>query len=277
VFGADLAPEEILAACRPLGIRAIELAASAVEAHLGKPTVPSWWLEMPENGFDTGALPLEEEILQDEVDLARQAFAARVREWRASVSLAPLEPLLRRCQDAGVRIAAIDAPDLATASDPEVDHAFRLAKALGAEALTMPLVVGEPRRLAPFAERHGMRVGFDNLLATRPADFASALAHSPRHGVSLDLEVWLAGGHGSPLPFLRQHAGHVIQVRVDAAALGGTKADEPAAEVLRDILDNGWPVRITLGLAPDADGRLDRAAILARALDYCVNGLRLST
>jgi hypothetical protein len=148
---------------------------------------------------------------------------------------------------------------------------------LGADALTTPFVVGEPRRLGPFAERHGMRVGFDNVLTTRPADLASSLAHSPRHGVSLDLDAWLTGGHGSPLPFPRQHASEVVQVRVNAADAGDAPAAAPVREVLRDIAASGWPMQITLGLAADAgDGRA-RIATITRALDYCLNGLRLIT
>jgi hypothetical protein len=249
VFGAELDPDEILSNCQHLGAHAIELAASTVEALLGKPTVPSWWIEMPENGFETGALPLEEEILQDEIDLARQTYIARIRDWRGTVSLAPLEKLRTKYEDGGVRIATVNWTDLSRCSDAEVDYGFNVAKALGADALVTPLVVGEPRRLARFADRHARRIAFQNDIATRPADAEAALTHSPRNALSLDLHRWAAGGHGSPVPFLRQHVDRVIQVYVEAGDTGDEAGSEIAREVLDEIRANDWPLQVTIGLA----------------------------
>jgi len=144
----------------------IALAGSAIEALLGKPVVPASWIDMPEDSFETGALPLEEEILQDEVELARRTFAARVREWRTSVSLTPLDAVRTSYEQQGITIASVEWSGLADLSDEELDYCFAVAKRLGASTLSTPLVVGLPRRLTPFAERHAMRVQFAPATAT---------------------------------------------------------------------------------------------------------------
>jgi hypothetical protein len=277
VFGANADLDDIIPNCVGLDVHDIELAATTVEALLGTPTVPGWWLEMPENGFDTGALPLEEEILHDEVTLARDTFDARVRDWRVSVPLTPLHALHRRHADAGVRIAVVAWPELSRMSDSEVDYAFNVATALGAGAISTPLVVGEPRRLASFAERHAIRVGFHGDTTTRPADFDGALAHSPWFAVSLDAQLTLTHDPGVLLPFVRQHVGRILQLRLDAAQIIDGPGAEVVHEMLRDIRSNDWPIQIAIGLEDDSSQGSSRVAVIADAINYCLNGLRLST
>ena len=268
VFGvADLEPDEILSKCSGLGVTAVELAASAIENYLGKPSIARWSLEMPDDAFETGALPLEQEILQDELALARQTIDERVHEWRANASLAPLDALRQRAADAGVRIAIVWWPGLARLSDPDVDWCFMVAKTLGVPVLAMPLVVGDPRRLAPFADRHAMTVAFRGDGATRPSDVAAALKQSPWHAVSLDLRAWVSGGHRSPVPFLRQHAGRVIQLRIDATDVVAGPIADIVGEVLTEARAHAWAPLVTIGLSEDTLPAGDRLESIGRALD----------
>jgi hypothetical protein len=273
VFGPNADLDDIIPNCLGLDVHEIELAATAVEALLGKPTVPAWWLEMPENGFETGALPLEEEILHDEVTLARHTFATRVRDWRASVPLTPLEAVHRRHEEGKVRIAVVTWPDLSRMSDIEVDYAFNLAATLRADAISTPLVAGEPRRLAPFAERHAMRVGFHGDMTTRPGDFDGALAHSPWFAASVDSRV-LGNLDLGVLPFLRQHVGRIFQLRVDAAELIDGPGGDVVRETLREIRSNDWRIQIAIGLEDDSLQGASRIAVVAHAINSCLNGLR---
>lgn len=277
-FGvADLTIEDILSNCTRLGVTAVELAASIIEAYLGKPVMRSSLLETPNDLFETGALPLEQEILEDEIALAQQTIDERVRTWRASASLAPLGSIHDRVSTAGVRITTAWWPGLARLSDPEIDWCFGAVKMLGAHAITTPFVVGDPRRLAPFADRHGITVAFRGDGPTRPSGLEAALKHSPLHAVSVDLRACVRGGHGSPLPFLRQHAGRVAEVRIDACDLSGDPAAEIVSELLTEATANGWTLQLTIGLDSDTLGSVERFAVLGRSIDYCLNGLRLKT
>ena len=119
----------IVTRCRTLGISAIELGAPSIERALGAPVLPASAMPPPEDGFASGLHPLEEEVLQDEVDLALQTFAGQVRRWRREVSLTPLAAVRGEFDETGVRIEIVNWNGLIFLTDEEVDYSFRVTKA----------------------------------------------------------------------------------------------------------------------------------------------------
>ena len=47
-------------------------------------------------------------------------------------------------------------------SDEEIDYAFKVAKAMGAKAVTDEINLETAKRVAPFAEKHGMYMASHN-------------------------------------------------------------------------------------------------------------------
>ena len=267
-------PDELLEAAVTLGITTVELDANRLEAFLGAPPEPAL-LHPPDDGFDTGLLPEEEEVFRDELEISRATFDAQVRQWRASVSLGPIDELRERYDETGVRVAVLRWDDLASWADAEVDYAFRLAHAIGASLLSTELTTAAPGRLGPAANRHGLVVSFRGQEGTHPDGLSAALGHGGLTGVSLDLGTWTAGGHGSPLPFLTSYANRITHVYLtDRRASDGTpvplgQGDAPIRDVLQAMRDRQWPFPALIDVTADTAGESDPLDALARAVAYC--------
>ncbi len=270
----DLSLGDILARCIALGVPAIEVAAQSIEAFLGAPAEPDL-LHPPEVTFETGLLPGEEEVYQESIDLGRKTFAAHVRAWRTAVSLTPLDAVRRQYDEAGVRIAVVKWDTLAALADDEIDYCFRLGRALGASALATALSPGGPRRLSRFADAYGMAVSVHGDIKTTPAEFEAAWAEGRLVGATVDIGNWVAGGHGSPLPFLFRHAGRLIDIHLhdrrasDGAATWFGQGDAPIPDVLRAMRDGRWPCRATIEIPYDLSTDAEQMAEIARAIAWC--------
>lgn len=238
--------EWAIARCADMGVAIVELSGETLDSILGVP-VPTVPLEPPPaDGLALGLLELEEDVLRDSYELARQSFDAQVRSWRATVSLAPLADLRRSCQNAGVTIDVVSIPDLNLWSDKEVDYACRATRAAGARVLATRASPG-PRHLVPFAHRHDVLLSFVGETTTGASDLSRILEHDRRIDVSLDLHAWTSGGRGSPLPFLHEHAPRVSHVRLRDAN------NTQMAELLGAMRVNGWDFPVIIAVDPDPD------------------------
>jgi sugar phosphate isomerase/epimerase len=260
--------------CATLAVPAIELDASALEACLGAPVAPAF-LASPDFTVEAGILPDEAELFQQDLDLARTTFAARLRAWRRSVSLAPLDALRRAYDDAGVQIEIVRWPDLGMLEDDELDYGFRLALAAGARVLSTEWSIDGATRVGPFAERYGVFVGFRTGADATIAEIEAALNVSPFNAVNLDLGDWIVGVSGSPLAFLTAHADRVTHVHLgdrrlsDGAVAWFGQGDAPIREVLQAMRQEAWSFQATVEIAYDLATEADQMAEIARAIAYC--------
>ena len=96
---------------------------------------------------------------------------------------------------AGIDIAVLCYTGPRLSPDEEIDYGFQMAKALGARAwMSSTTQVSVSKRIAPFAEKHKMMIGFHGHDATwdpnefaTPETFATAMAYSKYFGVNLDI------------------------------------------------------------------------------------------
>lgn len=256
----------MLARCLDLGISVVEVTLDTLEAVLGAP-VPTAPLEPPPaDGLALGLLELEEDVLRDSYERAKQTFDAQVRAWRASVALAPLAALHRTWQNAGVSIAIVRVPDLVLWSDDEVDYACRATHAVGARTLTTRASLAGPRRLAPLASRHNVQLSFTNDQTTGAAELGRILQHDDSIAVAIDIADWTTGGHGSLLPFLQDHAPRVSHVRLSDVE----RSDTIASDALRAMRDNAWPFPAIVAIDRPGPGEEDDwFAAVTEAVDAC--------
>ena len=273
--GRNMAMDEILAACVTLGVSAVELRAQPIESFLGAPALPASAQPAPPQGVEQGLIPLEEEVLEESFELARRTFAGQLARWRTSVDLARLAPLRRQFEVAGVAVEILEWEDLAAFTYDEIDYAFRVAKALGARALSTETSSAGARRLAPAAAMHQLRVGLHGHESAGAADFVEAFRAGAFIGANLDIGHWVAGNHGSPLPFLREHTARITHIHVkDRKADGGPtmpfgEGDTPIKQVLQTMRDSRWRFQATVEFEyPVPDGS-DRVKELARAIGFC--------
>jgi sugar phosphate isomerase/epimerase len=205
-------PDAIIAAMVKVGIGSVELMSNHAEAAAGAP-----------------------------------GDAEGLRGWRTAASTEVFERVRRKFNDAGIEVALLCYPIAGGAQDDEIEYAFRMAKALGVKAMTTSTQVSMAKRIAPFAEKHRMRVGFHNHHhgdasdpdeIVTPESFAACLAPSQYHGINLDVGHFTAANFDSVSYIEQNHARitniHLKDRRKNAGAIvpWGT-GDAPLKGVLQ--------------------------------------------
>jgi sugar phosphate isomerase/epimerase len=85
----------------------------------------------------------------------------------------------------------------------------------------------------------------------------------------------VAGGHGSPLPFLDRNADRVTHVHLhdrrtrDGAQTWFGQGDAPIRDVLIAMRDGQWPSQAVIEIGYDLATEADQMKEIARAIAYC--------
>ncbi len=136
--------ENIIKYCQECNISSLELMSNDLEAYLG----------IPENPRRRGRGQLTPEQ-QAEIENYNQA----VKEWRLSLPISKVEAAKKLFDDAGINIHIVKFSPSGW-SDEEIDWAFKVAKAMGAKGVCEEISENAAKKLAPFAEKHGMYAVF---------------------------------------------------------------------------------------------------------------------
>ena len=155
----------------------------------------------------------------------------------------------------------------------------QLAKNLGARAISTEIAEEGPQRLGRFADKHEMMVGYHGHEATGPEDWEKVFSFAARNGANLDLGHFVAGNHGSPVPFLAQHHDRITHIHVkDRKKDKGPnvpfgQGDTPIVEALRLIRDKKWNIQATIEFEYPIPADSDRMTELKKCVDYCRKAL----
>ena len=266
-FGNNLMDaDEVLQRCVQLGVSAVELRSQPVEGFLGVPA------DLLSRSSGRASTPDQE--------AAKKAAADQLRKWRVAVPMEKVEAFRRRYEDAGVRIEIVKFDGLYARADDEVDYCFELARTLGARAISAEISVPDTKRIGQFADKHNLMVGYHGHTETGPEQWETAFGYAKHNGANLDIGHFIAGGHGSPIPFLRAHHDRITHVHVkDRKANNGPnvpfgQGDTPIKEVLQLIKDNKWPIQATIEFEHPVPAGSDRMAEIATCVKYCEDALR---
>jgi sugar phosphate isomerase/epimerase len=125
-----------------------------------------------------------------------EAVAAReeLLKWRQAATLDTFKPARKKFEDAGVAVSVLCYNMSANVTNEEIEYGFLMARSLGVRAISTSTQVSVAKRVAPFADKHRLMVGFHNHsdlknpdeVAT-PESFAACMSHSKFHGVNLDI------------------------------------------------------------------------------------------
>lgn len=255
--------------CQRLGIHSVVLDVAVLDRVLGAP-VPTVPLEPPpDNGMAFGLLELEEDVLRDSYELARQTFDVQLRAWRTGTRLDALDDMRHAWHRAGVTLDILHAPDLVTSPDEDLIHACRLAAAIGARVVSTTMSPGGLSRLAPIARHQGVRLSPTGDAAIGEADLERLLADTPDISVSIDIAA-RADDERSPLSFIERHADRVSHVRLGDAAWpmpGPNRPDAAVHHVLRRLRAGAWDFPVVIDVErDDVDEWIDEAT---RAIAWC--------
>src|SRR5262249_39402031 len=80
--------------------------------------------------------------------------------WRKAATEATFAPVRTKITGAGIDLRLLCYNMSERTQDDEIEYAFTMAKWLGVRAISTSTQVSMARRIAPFAEKHRMMVGF---------------------------------------------------------------------------------------------------------------------
>lgn len=262
-FGDPLmSGDDILENCVRLGVSSVELRTQPVEAFLGVPVE----LISPKNNVAPGSAA---------------AAADRLKTWRASASMDRAKEFRQKYETAGVLIEIVKVDGIFKMSDAELDYAFTLAKTLGGRAISTEISRKEEdlKRVGRFADKHRLMVGYHGHASTRPEDWEKAFSLAEHNGANVDLGHFVAGDHGSPVPFITKHHARITHVHLkDRKTHNGAntpfgEGETPLVEVLRLIRDNRWNIQGAIEFEYPVPKGSDRMTEIARALRFCREAL----
>jgi len=141
--------------------------------------------------------------------------AAELRRWRGTASMDGFKAVRQKFASAGIDVPFLCYNFGSGVADEEIEYAFQMARALGVEAITTSTQVSMAKRIAPFANKHRLMVGFHNHhhadvnnpeeIAT-PASFDACTSVSKYHGINLDVGHFTAANFDAVSYIERNHA-----------------------------------------------------------------------
>ena len=169
-----------------------------------------------------------------------------LRQWRLTTPFARFEEIRQKFARADIRLFGYVVTFSDDFTDAEIDRSFQCAKALGVGVIgTNQTRLSMGPRLAPFAEKHGIALGWHNHAnVTDPTEVASVesferlFAMSARFKANLDIGHFVAGNN-DPLAFMRKYHDRISHLHLkDRRRDNGPnqpwgQGDTPIAGVLR--------------------------------------------
>ena len=263
--------ENIVNYCKESNISSIELMSNDLEAYLGIPENP---LEAifggagrdPANAAGPRFNPNDFQFiatgsgymmvprqLTPEQQAAVDQYREDVKQWRINISLAKVEEARRLLEDNGIH-AHIVKFSPSKWSDEEIDYAFKVAKAMGAKAITEEISLEAAQRLAPFAEKHDMYIAFHNHMQYAQEGFSAdpVLAVSPAVMLNFDAGHFYGSTGIHPNEMLKKYHDRIYSIHIKDKT--GPTAEEsnanqvwgqgetPLADILLLIKQEQWPI-----------------------------------
>jgi sugar phosphate isomerase/epimerase len=191
-------PDAIIQAYVTIGLGEMELMSNHAETLAGAPAAGR-------GGGRRGAMTPEQQAAQTAAQKALQ-------DWRMAATEATFRPVRDKIRNAGIDLRVLCYNmNVRTTTDEQIEYGFKMADWLGVKAMSTSTQVSMAKRIAPFAERHKMKVGFHGHDSVDQPDevhneesFKAVMAVSPYLGANLDVGHYTAAG-GDAVDFIRKY------------------------------------------------------------------------
>lgn len=267
--------EEIIKAYQKLGLSEVELMSNHAEALAGAPA----------SAFATGGGGRRGEQTPEQREAARKAAQARaeeLRKWRSAVSMDKFKDVRKKWNDAGVDVRLLTFNmNVNSTKDEDIEYAFQMAKALGVKAITTSTQVSMAKRVAPFADKHKLMVGFHGHDQTERPDevsteetFKTVMAASKYIGANLDIGHYTAA-NGDPVAFIEKYHDRITNLHLkDRKKNHGEnvpwgQGDTPIKEVLQLLKKNRYDFPGNIEFEYGGDPVVE----VGKCLEYCRQAL----
>jgi len=222
-------------------------------------------------------------MTEEQIAAARERNK-EMRDWRLSVSMDKFKEVRSKFDAAGINVQLLCYNMTEAVTDEEIDYGFQMAKALGAQAISTTTQVTVSKRIAPFADKHQMMIGFHGHDATddpnefaTPESFATAMSYSKYHGVNLDIGHFTAGNY-DPIPYIKEHHARITNIhlkdrkRDHGANVPWGEGDTPIKAVLQLLKTEKYSMPANIEYEYGKQG-MDPAIEVAKCLQYCKDAL----
>jgi sugar phosphate isomerase/epimerase len=208
------------------------------------------------------------------------------RKWRLGLSMDIFKELRKLYNDAGVSIYAVK--DVRDGTDEDLEYTFTVAKALGADHVTLELPAGPNaaaslKKMGDWAAKYKMFSAYHTHQQGSMTCFDEAFAISKGNMANVDLGHFVAATNpsGTPLDFLNKHHGRISSFHIKdrttvahcALNLPWGTGETPLKEILQLVSKNKWKMPASVELEYSIPQGSDSVTEVAKCLAYCRQAL----
>jgi sugar phosphate isomerase/epimerase len=245
-------PQAIIKAYVEIGLGEAELMSNHCEALAGAPAMPMFRRPAPGGG--------RPQLTPEQVE-ERKAAQEKLAQWRSGVSANTWKTVARKFDDAGIQLALLCYNMQDSMKDDDIEYGFQMARALGVKGITTSTTLTMAKRIAPFADKHKLLVGYHGHDATNDPNqtatlesYATLMAYGKYNGVNLDIGHFTAAGYDA-VEFIKEHHAKITNLHIKDrkknhgpnVAVWGT-GDTPMKEVLQLLKKEKYPIPANLEL-----------------------------
>jgi sugar phosphate isomerase/epimerase len=155
-----------------------------------------------------------------EQQAAAQARQEELRKWRLASSPATWKAVTKKFNDVGVQVTLLCYNMQDSMKDDDIEYGFQMAKGLGAKGITTSTTVSMSKRIAPYADKHKLLVGYHGHDQTSdPNQFATlesykvGLSYGKFNGVNLDIGHFTAANYDA-VAFIKEHHDKITNLHI---------------------------------------------------------------
>jgi sugar phosphate isomerase/epimerase len=281
--------DDIIKAYVDIGLGEMELMSNHLETAAGAPTAAPAGGRGPGgrgNAPGLGRQEVRPPMTDAQIAEARQQpRAVELRNWRLALSMDKLADIRKKINGAGIDVAVLCFNMGEAITDEEIEYAFRMAKAVGARAISTSTRMMVAKRVAPIAESHKMMIGFhghDNV--TDPNEtgslesYAKALSYGKYNGINLDIGHFTSADFDA-IAFIKEHRARITNLHVkDRKKDHGPntvwgEGDTPIKAVLQLLEKEKYPFPANIELEYPIPEGSDRVAEVKKCFAFCKSAL----
>lgn len=204
--------------------------------------------------------------------------------WRADAAANPdkvFAPVKKTLNDAGVDVRFLTYNMSKATTPEEMEYAFQMAKGLKVKAITTSTQVSVAEKIAPFADKHKMVVGYHGHDSENPDEFATpdsfvkAMAMSKYHSVNLDIGHFTAADFDA-IAFLKEHHARITNLHIkDRKKNHGPNVpwgtgDTPIKDILLLLKKEKWDIPANIEFEYPGDAVTE----VTKCLQFCKDTLK---
>lgn len=295
---------EIIKAMHDIGLSEVELMSGDAEKLAGIPPLPEFGRGGRRAGAPGGARPggapgagaapgaargrggrrggFQRPQLTPEQQAQMKDAQDAQEKWRMSATESTFTPVIKMWTDAGIDLRLLTYNmNVKTTTDDQIEYGFMMARALKVKAITTSTQVSMAKRLAPFADKHQIPVGFHGHDQTQNPDevsteatFETVMSASKYIWANLDIGHYTAAD-GDAVAFINKHHERITNLhlkdrkRDHGPNMPFGQGDTPIKEVLQLLKRTQWDIPANIEFEYPGDPLVE----MPKCLAYCKEAL----